>query len=110
MLLSCDAALYHLVYPSDDMPTINQLQELVRTLHSRINGLEKELSVVRGTAAGIREAYSITKRMQSDWERIDGMDSTIRRQSEHIDILQRHIKKLEGLLENEGLGEYIPDL
>jgi len=92
------------------MPTINQLQELVRTLHSRINGLEKELSVVRGTAAGIREAYSITKRMQSDWERIDGMDSTIRRQSEHIDILQRHIKKLEGLLENEGLGEYIPDL
>ena len=92
------------------MTTINRLQELVRTLHSRIDELEKELSLTRGTPAGIREAYSITKRMQSDWERIDGMDSTIRRQSEHIDKLERHIKKLEGLLENEGLGEYIPTL
>ncbi|MEC9308514.1 MAG: hypothetical protein VX966_03310 [Chloroflexota bacterium] len=92
------------------MSTIIHLQELVRTLDSRINELEKELSVARGTAAGIREAYSITKRMQSDWERIDGMDSTIKRQSEYIDILQRHIKKLEGVLESEGLGEYIQSL
>ena len=92
------------MYPLIDMPTINQLQELTRTLQYRIYELEKELSVALGTPAGIREAYSITKRMQTDWERIDGMDSTIRHQSEHIDKLERRIKKLDGLLENEGLG------
>ena len=92
------------------MSTTNQLQELVHTRHFRINELEMALYVAGGTALGIREAYSITKRMQSDWERVDCRYYAIRRQSEHIDILQRHIKKLEGISENEGLGEYIPSI
>jgi hypothetical protein len=45
--------------------------------------------------------------MQSDWERIDSMDSTVKLQREQLEKLQLHIRKLEGLVETEGLGEYM---
>jgi len=89
------------------MHSINQLQELVRQLESKVDEQEKALSEDRGTPAGIRQAYSITKIMQSDWERIDSMDSTVKLQREQLEKLQLHIRKLEGLVETEGLGEYM---
>ena len=86
----------------------DQLRSLVSGLLKRVEELEKDITLQRGTPAGIREAYSITKRMQSDWEQIDRMELTIQKQSEYIGMLAEHIQKLSIILEEHGLGDYAP--
>lgn len=88
--------------------SVHQLKSLVRDLVDRLEKLERNAAFQRGTPAGIREAYSMTKRMQSDWEQIDRMELTIQKQSEYIQSLGEHIQKLASILEDHGLGGYVP--
>ena len=84
----------------------DQLRDLVLGLLERLRELERDARLQRSTTAGIREAYSITKRMQSDWEQIDRMELTIQAQSEYIQGLQEHIQKLAAILDDNGLGDH----
>ena len=52
----------------------------------------------------------MTKRMQSDWEQIDRMELTIKKQSDYIQSLEDHIKELSLILEHRGLGDDVPKL
>ena len=82
----------------------DQLRYLVLGLLEKLEELERGARLQRSTTAGIREAYSITKRMQSDWEQIDRMELTIQAQSEYIQGLEEHIQKLVSMLDDNGLG------
>ena len=82
----------------------DQLRCLVLGLLEKLEELERDARLQRSTTAGIREAYSITKRMQSDWEQIDRMELTIQAQSEYIQGLEEHIQKLVSILDDNGLG------
>ena len=84
----------------------DQLRYLVSGLLEKLEELERDARLQRSTTAGIREAYSITKRMQSDWEQIDRMELTIQAQSEYIQGLQEHIQKLAAILDDNGLGDH----
>ena len=84
----------------------DQLRCLVLGLLEKLEELERDARLQRSTTAGIREAYSITKRMQSDWEQIDRMELTIQAQSEYIQGLQEHILKLAVILDDNGLGDH----
>ena len=84
----------------------DQLRCLVLGLLEKLEELERDARLQRSTTAGIREAYSITKRMQSDWEQIDRMELTIQAQSEYIQGLQEHIQKLAAILDDNGLGDH----
>ena len=84
----------------------DQLRYLVLDLLEKLEELERGARLQRSTTAGIREAYSITKRMQSDWEQIDRMELTIQAQSEYIQGLQEHIQKLAVILDDNGLGDH----
>ena len=84
----------------------DQLRYLVLGLLEKLEELERDSRLQRSTTAGIREAYSITKRMQSDWEQIDRMELTIQAQSEYIQGLQEHIQKLAAILDDNGLGDH----
>lgn len=90
--------------------SVHKLKSLVCDLVDRLEKLERDATFQRGTPAGIREAYSMTKRMQSDWEQIDRMELTIQKQSEYIQSLEDHIQKLSLILEHRGLGDYVPKL
>ena len=83
---------------------LDQLRWLVLGLLEKLRELERDATLQRSTTAGIREAYSITKRMQSDWEQIDRMELTIQAQSEYIQGLEEHIQKLVSILDDNGLG------
>ena len=85
---------------------VDQLKSLVLELSEKVEELERHDMLQRRTPAGIREAYSITKRMQSDWEQIDRMELTIQAQSEYIHGLQEHIQKLAVILDDNGLGDH----
>ena len=80
--------------------SVHQLRTLVGDLVDRLEKLERDATFQRGTPAGIREAYSMTKRMQSDWEQIDRMELTIKEQSDYIQSLEDHIKELSLILEH----------
>ena len=82
------------------------MRYLVLGLFEKLEELERDARLQRSTTAGIREAYSITKRMQSDWEQIDRMELTIQAQSEYIQGLQEHIQKLAVILDDNGLGDH----
>ena len=90
--------------------SVHQLRTLVGDLVDRLEKLERDATFQRGTPAGIREAYSMTKRMQSDWEQIDRMELTIKKQSDYIQSLEDHIKELSLILEHRGLGDDVPKL
>ena len=90
--------------------SVHQLKALVRDLVDRLEKLERNAAFQRGTPAGIREAYSMTKRMQSDWEQIDRMELTIKKQSDYIQSLEDHIKELSLILEHRGLGDDVPKM
>ncbi len=89
---------------------VDQLKSLVLNLSEALEELERDATLQRRTPAGIREAYSITKRMQSDWEQIDRMELTIQTQSKYIQSLEDHIQKLASILNFHGLGDYVPKL
>ncbi len=89
---------------------VDQLKSLVLELSEKVEELERHDMLQRRTPAGIREAYSITKRMQSDWEQIDRMELTIQTQSAYIQSLGEHIRKLASILDDHGLGDYAPIL